>query len=733
MKRHWNLSVGLLGFIWPFVTLAAAADNAVSLSRSSRTVVPSQDIAAVYRLQKPAKQVSSQVERLVLRFWTEPGTGETNQWLLLEAAIANGRAFRVWVSCQSDPSEALGQTESGVRRYILQEGAKEPVEYRDLRSGAAVLPVLGAWRYLLPRALEGGGEERGFARRVGLLGHQYELERVERVSAAPTAPSARLMRLRSDVLLGVPQNTRQQESGRRYDSSEYPLVRLTRDDYEVMIKAGMNCFNADAEQRGWLEEQPVYYWGGGLNDLPYPECLYRSCYLGPALFLDEPAVVTRDYVIRPRLEKEPGYGHNLTPEIVLEAFRDHFHKAKYDGSPAGLIRALAARPDVDLGDMTFAQANLYTWETMISTGIHQLREGDGPPPWAIVFEPPGHLGTRRTLPEMDMVYGCQIPTGDPAHLAGILCGLLRGAARLSGREWGISIYGAVDRADSPWLLTHAYDLGARLFFFWDTAQLACVPFDECLALAQHLTDHMENWPQRDLARLKNKAQTVILFPPGYNLGHVHMGKGSLWGLGELNLERKNASGIAYRTVMHHLFTEIERCVRLGIEYDLVWDVPGLELGSYAEIVRVRADGSVEVQSQGRREVLAGPRLPARPGGEPPELAVQVDTIPSPGSAQVTARAVVKEKASPVFYTPRRERDGVFRNAVVFWEIFGPREEDYRVLLSDGVKPEVRRNAAGYEVTVVFGLRKPGTYRLRAATVDEAGRSAVIWQEIQVRE
>ncbi len=41
--------------------------------------------------------------------------------------------------------------------------------------------------------------------------------------------------------------------------------------------------------------------------------------------------------------------------------------------------------------------------------------------------------------------------GNPAHLAGILFGFLRGAARAAEKDWGVSIYGAVDRADAPWL------------------------------------------------------------------------------------------------------------------------------------------------------------------------------------------------------------------------------------------------------------------------------------------
>src|SRR3979490_893554 len=132
-----------------------------------------------------------------------------------------------------------------------------------------------------------------------------------------------------------------------------------------------------------------------------------------------------------------------------------------------------------------------------------------------------------------MTYGCQLPVDDPRNLADIIYGFLRGAARLTDKDWGMSIYGAVDRADAPWFLTHAYDLGATRFFFWDNAGMACVPYPECVALARNLKARAESNPDRDLYQLNHAAEVAILLPPGYNLGHVHLGKGNLWGLGEL--------------------------------------------------------------------------------------------------------------------------------------------------------------------------------------------------------
>jgi hypothetical protein len=140
----------------------------------------------------------------------------------------------------------------------------------------------------------------------------------------------------------------------------------------------------------------------------------------------------------------------------------------------------------------------------------------------MVFEPPGRVGTRRTLPEWNMTYGCQIPAEDPRHLSDVLYGFLRGAARLTDKDWGTSIYGAVDRQDAPWLLTRAYDLGATRFFFWDNAALACVPFGECLTSAATCGIMPKAGPYAT-SRLKGPPRSILL-PPGYNLGHVHLGR-----------------------------------------------------------------------------------------------------------------------------------------------------------------------------------------------------------------
>ena len=658
-------------------------------------------------------------------------SGVLSQWMCLRATKANSETFAVWLFTERLPSEALNVAHAAPSRYILQIKDDTPLEFLDKFTGKPVLPRLGAWQYLLPKPADETKQNALFPQIAKYLGHTYQLTDVADSDESAEPPDAHLLALRPDVLIGPPSNTRQKDETRRYDMSDYELIRLTAADYDEMINAGINCVRVDTEQVKWVENRDTFYWGIDAAALGYPECLYRSNYLGPAIFMDEPAVCTRDHVLRPKLEADPAFRKALTPQIGFEAFQDYFHTAKYDGAPTRLCKGLESHPDIDLGDMKFLQQNLYTWETMISSAVYQLTEGDTKTPAAIVFEPPGRVGTMRTLPEMNMTYGCQIPIDNPKNLASILYGFLRGAARQADKNWGMSIYGQVHRADAFWLQTHAYDLGARHFHYWDNYQLACVPYNELLALSRNLSAHVESHPHRNLDKLRVAAEIVILLPPGYNLGHVEMGRGNLWGLGELNLERHNREGIKYRTVMHNFFIEIERAIRLGVAFDLLWDLPELKLSDYREVVRIREDGKVEVTENDEAVLYEDARTPTRPTGMPPTLTVDTSISQADAAFEVRACATVTEGSTAVYYTRGADRNGIYNNEIVLWELFGPEEEDYRFLNREQSEIRIHQTESETEVEIHFRLKHSGNYRLRAATVDMAGRTAVKWETIAV--
>ena len=185
--------------------------------------------------------------------------------------------------------------------------------------------------------------------------------------------------------------------------------------------------------------------------------------------------------------------------------------------------------------------------------------------------------------------------------------------------------------------------------------------------------------------------------------------------------------------MGGFFTEIERCLRLGVAFDLLWDLPGAQLTGYREIVRVREDGKVEVREDGKQLVLDHARLPVRPDGLPPALKVLLSTNQGSAPLRISARAQAAQTTAPLYYTLGADPKGVYHNAVVAWELYGPGEEDYRVLTPPGLRPQVAATDGRCEVTLEFLLPRPGNYRLRAAAVDLAGRSTVRWTPIVVTE
>lgn len=558
-------------------------------------------------------------------------------------------------------------------RYLLQEGAGPLREFRNAVTGAPVRPSLGGWEQLLPAAE---------SETVTVLGHVYRRAGGGEV-AAPVA--AETVYLQADMWVGPASNRKQKDETRRYDTSEYEYVDFTEADYRTMAEAGVTCVRVNERQAPWADRMGLFYWGTA--SLPYPEMLYRPQYLGPVLYLDEPAVGTRDHVLRPRMAKDPALRRAMTPAYAMEAFREHFAESHARAAGA-LMKQLRARKDIDVGTMNIAQANLYSWETMEANAGYELLHG----PAAFVWEPAGRVGSHRTVPELNMTYGTRFPMA-PHVVPSIINGFLRGAARATGKQWGISIYGAVEPGDAPYWLTRAYDDGATRFFFWDNYQLACVPFGEVLALARHLKAHARAHP-----RLKKapEAELAIVIPAGYNLGHVFFGKGMLWGIPELNGERRNAAGSTYREVMSAVFAEMEKAMRRGVAFDVLWDLPGLEPKGYREVVRI-GEGTRFV-----RPVMEGA----------PDLRVDVS---EGAGGWFTARATTN---ADVYYTTGADNRGEYRNARFYWELYGPEEEDLQVIPPGE--------------TVRFALGRKGIYRLRVATVDRAGRSTVVWKELTWR-
>ncbi len=688
-------------------------------------------VKLIYTLDKknPPASVVRQLE--LSAGAVEKEDGKNYQWLQLKGTKVNKEQFTVWILTAKYPSADLKSAQKEIKRYIIETSSFVPLEFVDAGSGGTVLPNTGVWEYLLPRSSAESDLFKSAAKQVKYLGLKYKLQK-KSSAEIPQAPlKTKIISLTPDLLIGVPHNKKVKNETRRYDESDYEYILLTKDNYFEMIENGMNVFNVNREQAEWIKNEGVYYWGISGKDINYPETLYRSNYIGPAIFFDEPMVHVRDHALKPKFKKDPALRKTVTPALYFEEFKKEYHKAKYEHSPVRLIQGLADREDVDLGDMNFLQQNIYTWETMPSSALYQLSEGKGETPCAMVFEAPGRFGARRILPELDMSFACQIPVDNPSNLIGMINAFLRGAARATDKQWGISIYGQVMRSEAYWYMTHAYDLGATMFYFWDSYQLAAVPYDEYLALSKNLREHAKNFPHRNLEELKHAAEVALVIPPGYNLGHVKMGIGNIGGLPELNMERVNGKGVKYRDIMSNFYIEVERCIRLGVDYDAFWNLPGLKLGGYREVVIIREDGKVEVRQNGKSVILNSARVPQRPGGVLPAVSVTVDLGAAKAPCDVTARAEVTQGSAPLYYTQGAGKDGVYRNTYVLWELYGPQEEDYTDFWSQQWNVKVTEKGKSATAEIKFTIEQPGDYRLKVSTCDLAGRSTVVWKSIKI--
>ena len=79
-----------------------------------------------------------------------------------------------------------------------------------------------------------------------------------------------------------------------------------------------------------------------------------------------------------------------------------------------------------------------------------------------------------------------------------------------------------------------------------------------------------------------------------------------------------------------------------------------------------------------------------------------------------------------------DEQGISNNVVVSWELYEAEETGYCFLYWENAKPRIaRRSSSEYQVEIYFSLNVIGDYRLRVATADLAGGTAVAWQPVSL--
>ncbi len=598
----------------------------------------------------------------------EHRTGSQYQWILLEGVKQNGDTYACWVSVDRLPWASTHEDHVHTARYLLREGDQQPLEYVTALTGEALLPEFRGWDILLPKPLR--DSKTLFPERMHYLGFDFSLAATSEDKSF-SIPDAERLALRPDMLVGTGRNFRDVQGARLIGNEDYDYTPYSREDIDELIDAGVNHFWPDEEQREWMLRRPIFYIHRG-NDR-YPELLYRSNLRGGHAYYDEPGHIARGDM---QADQSPAE----MAQCVVERTRD---STRVDG----LNQSLKERSDIDLGDLNLRHP-LPSWETSVSTVWYQMRAG------AIGAIHEGRYATCNEPLTLNMHYGCTIPPY-PEYIFRYYYAFLRGAARHFGCDWGMSIYGQTEEAIAPHALTLAYDMGARYLWCWTSDGGHHVPYPEQVNLARLLKAHAAERDERDMEALLHNARAAIVLPDGYTFEP----SGLLYNQATHHAERANENGIPYRKVLHNAAVEMERLLRLGIEFDIVVDADGFDGDGYEEVLFVRP------------EVPSGPRTPPRPRHlSKPLLKPTVEQ--NPDSAElVTLRAQVTGGSPPLgFDAGRDSKTGIRERHAVVWEYYSP-DGGYKLLY-------------GAEHTLT--LTGTGRHRFRAVTADSYGSIVDEW-------
>lgn len=499
--------------------------------------------------------------------------GKLYLWWQVEAKASaqSPPLFSVRALTSSNPLDG-SSTPIHFKRYMLHiPETGETYEYVNVHTRRALLPP---WKNFqkdfIPRKAKGAGTQNGFPETASYLGHTLSLREVETQAQWNSWPEAKTLFLDPELLVGTGRNFRDAEGHRLPQlpqRTDYTYVLFTREDYRIMIDAGMNLFTVNPEQSTWIRSEPVFYIrsAGGSPPLSYPADLYRSNYLGSVMFMDEPAILM---VGDPNIHRTLRYFSDAV-NVLQQHIREDY-KCAFD------LENQLREAGVNLGDMRLEQYDFPAWETMYQTAYYQLSAGLA----GFVHE------GRYRLPEFDSAVAKW--TDKPRkHSAEEMLryhyAFLRGAARQTGKHWGTAIYGQADPQIAPLAVTLAYDMGARYIWFWTSDHDHHVPWPEQLALARTLKQHAAKHPRRSIFANRPILDKAVAVPYGWLID-----LGDLWWVRALDQKLESPYAQRYLRIMRRFHTEVQKALDSGEEFDVVVD-NGRSIRGYRSVVRINAD------------------------------------------------------------------------------------------------------------------------------------------------
>jgi hypothetical protein len=466
-------------------------------------------------------------------------------------------------------------------RYQLQIPATgETLEYVDARTGKALLP---AWtdfdKYFVPRPTSTTQRKEGMPETGELLGQVLSLMEIRRDEPWTEWPNVKLLKLDREVLVGTARNFKDIEGKRLLQTpqaQEYTYTNFTAADYRTMIEAGMNLFTVAPDQQQFVRAEPVFYLRSaeGTPALDYPADLFRANYLGPAMFLDEPAsILTWDRYLEGAIKYFSDASTLIEKRTHALFDSSHRHYGRY------WLEAQLNSQNINLGDMRLSQADLPVWETEYETAFYEMKGGGS----GIVHE--GRYQQKQFDDAFAKVTG-QSRAYTPQQMLSWYYAFLRGGSRPFGKFWGTSIYGQCDPALAPEALTTAYDMGARYFWFWTSDHGHHMPWNEQLALARSLRQYVGGRSRPSIFEPLPKVDTAIVIPSGY-----FVSLGDLVWIHGLDKDGKSEQSQTYRRLLRRTVEAVESCYQQNRDFDITVEEDHYErpLKGYRHIVRINGD------------------------------------------------------------------------------------------------------------------------------------------------
>jgi hypothetical protein len=460
-------------------------------------------------------------------------------------------------------------------RYQLRTPATgEALEYVDGHSGRALLPPwVDFEKYFLPAPADATRRQESAPKTCKLLGQVLSLYHVSRDSAWTPWSDVKRLLLDREMLVGTGRNFRDVEGKRLPQTPQprnYTYTNFTGDDYRTVIEAGMNLFTIAPEQERWVRAEPVFYLRSAPGNPPlvYPADLYRANYLGPSMFVDEPAsILTWDkYALEVMTHlSDAAVLIETRTRATFESERRHYGRYWIEEQLRGM--------GVILGDLRLGQTELPVWETFHDSAFYEMKGGGS----GIVDEGRYQL---KAFDEMAARFTGEKRSHTAREMLRYYYAFLRGGTRPFGKSWGTAVYGQCDPAIAPQAFVTAYEMGARYFWFWTSDHGHHVPWPEQLVLARELKDYAHAHPRASIYLPKPRTDTLILLPHDSFANYAEPGRFKC-----LDKNGKSPESLAHHRLMQRMLGAVQECFRKGEEFDIAVD-DGRPFKGYRRVVKV---------------------------------------------------------------------------------------------------------------------------------------------------